>query len=164
MSGGANVFEPDLADEGPGARRARLGRQAGCRQLGLSLYELSPGTGVWPYHCHYANEEMLIVLSGALSLRTPKAWRELRAGDVVSFRRGPEGAHTVANRSDAPARYMILSEMNAPEVGLYPDSRKVLAMSRAPGGLGDEDELAAWFRLADQVDYWEGEERPEGLT
>src|SRR5206468_4429950 len=157
----ANVFEPEFDERASGTGRARLGRSAGCRQLGLRLYALAPGASPWPFHCHYANEEMLIVNSGSPSLRTPGGWRQLEAGDVVSFQRGPAGAHQVANRGDAPTRYLILSEMNAPEVAFYPDSRKVLAASRAPGGVGDEDELAAWFRLADQVDYWEGEERPE---
>jgi hypothetical protein len=34
-------------------------------------------------------------------------------------------------------------------------------ISRPPGSAGDDDALAAWFRLDDQVDYWEGEQRPE---
>jgi hypothetical protein len=55
----------------------------------------------------------------------------------------------------------MLSEMNAPEAVVYPDSNKVGILSRPPGSAGDEDELAAWFRLADEVDYWEGEEPPE---
>ena len=53
----------------------------------------------------------------------------------------------------------MLSEMNAPDVMVYPDSAKVGVISRPPGSPGDEDELAAWFRVSDQVDYWEGEPR-----
>jgi hypothetical protein len=50
--------------------------------------------------------------------------------------------------------------MNAPEAVVYPDSEKVGVLSRPPGSVGDENELAAWFRLRDQVDYWDGEEPP----
>jgi uncharacterized cupin superfamily protein len=75
----------------------------------------------------------------------------------VAFPRGPAGAHQIENRDHEPARYLVLSEMNAPEAVVYPDSGKVGVLSRAPGSPGDEDELAAWFRLKDQVDYWEGE-------
>jgi hypothetical protein len=37
----------------------------------------------------------------------------------------------------------------------YPDSGKVGVINRPPGSAGDEDELAAWFRLEDQVDSWD---------
>jgi uncharacterized cupin superfamily protein len=157
----ANVFEPEWSDVAEdGSRRARIGRQAGNRQLGASLYELPGGARPWPYHYQHANEEMIIVLSGRPHLRTPAGWRELESGEVVAFPRGPAGAHQVENRGDEPARYLILSEMNAPEAVVYPDSDKVGVLSRPPGSPGDEDELAAWFRLSDRVDYWDGEEPP----
>jgi uncharacterized cupin superfamily protein len=154
----ANVFEPafDEGQEG-GPRRARLGWQAGTERLGISLYELPPGEGLAPYHYQHGNEEMLVVLSGSPHLRTPDGWRQVEAGEVVAFPRGPRGAHKLENRTDEPARYLMLSEMNAPDVMVYPDSEKVGVISRPPGSCGDEDELAVWFRLGDQVDYWEGE-------
>jgi uncharacterized cupin superfamily protein len=157
----ANVFDPEwneVAEDGN--KRARIGRQAGSEQLGASLYELPRGARGWPYHYQHANEEMIIVLSGQPHLRTPKGWRRLEPGEVVAFPRGPEGAHQVENRSDESARYLIVSEMNAPEAVVYPDSEKVGVLSRPPGSVGDENELAAWFRLRDQVDYWDGEEPP----
>jgi uncharacterized cupin superfamily protein len=157
----ANIFEPEWSEkDAEGRRRARIGRQAGAERIGMSLYEAPPGTAAWPYHYHHANEEMIVVLSGRPRLRTPDGGRPLEPGDVVSFPRGPAGAHQVENRGDEPARYLILSEMNAPEAVVYPDSGKVGVLSRAPGSVGDEEELAAWFRLDDQVDYWEGERSP----
>jgi uncharacterized cupin superfamily protein len=104
---------------------------------------------------------MIIVLSGRPHLRTPEGWRQLEPGEVVAFQRGPAGAHQVENRGDEEARFLMLSEMNAPEAIVYPDSDKVGVLSRPPGSAGDEDKLAAWFRLDDQVDYWEGEGQPE---
>jgi uncharacterized cupin superfamily protein len=157
----ANVFDPrfDQGEAGKGGR-ARLGRQAGAERLGLSLYELPPGFRRTAYHFHFANEELLIALSGRSRLRAPAGWRELQAGDVVAFPRGERGAHRCINADAEPARYLVASEMNAPDVVVYPDSRKVLAISRAPGSRGDEDELAHWFRIDDAVDYWEGEPGP----
>jgi uncharacterized cupin superfamily protein len=156
----ANVFKPRWDAEGAdGSKRARLGRQTGSERIGLSLYELPARARPWPYHYQHANEELLIVLAGTPHLRTPDGWRQLEPGEVVAFPRGETGAHQVENRSDEPARYLMFSEMNSPEAMVYPDSGKVGVMSRAPGSAGDEGELAAWFRLADAVDYWEGEER-----
>ena len=151
-------FEPDVEKAGFLQRRARLGREAGAERLGASLYELPPGKAAWPYHLQYANEEMLIVLSGRPSLRTPDGWRELSEGELVAFPRGERGAHQVVNRSDAVVRILVISEMNAPELSVYPDSGKVAAFAVPPGSA--EEGLRTLFRLADEADYWEGETPP----
>jgi uncharacterized cupin superfamily protein len=157
----ASIFDPEWSsEEKDGCKRSRIGRQAGSERIGASLYELLPGARPWPFHYQHANEEMIIVMSGHPHLRTPEGWRQLRPGEVVAFPRGPAGAHQIENRGDEPARYLMLSEMNAPEAVVYQDSGKVGVLSRPPGSAGDEDELAAWFRLEDRVDYWEGETRP----
>jgi uncharacterized cupin superfamily protein len=67
----------------------------------------------------------------------------------------------VTNRSDEPARMFVVSEMNAPEVVAQPDSGKLLAATRPPGGSSGEDDFFGTFRRSDEVDYWEGEEPPE---
>ena len=157
-----NLFEPHFVAENDVSgfrwRRARLGRQAGAERLGASLFELEPGEATFPYHAHSANEELLIAVAGRLSLRTPDGWRELDRGEVVCFPRGERGAHQVANRSDEAVRVLIISEMNAPEVNLYPDTGRVGAMQRAPGSPG---EGGVWFfKPEDAGDYWEGEEPP----
>jgi uncharacterized cupin superfamily protein len=157
-----NVFEPDFEDvEGPAGyvgRGAEIGKQAGAQRLGASLYELPPANSVCPYHWHAANEEMLIVLSGTPTLRTPKGERELAAGDVIAFPIGEQGAHKVTNKADSVARVLIVSEMNAPEVAVYPDSSKVMARQQAPGTPATG--VRAIFRFDDGVDYWEGEIEP----
>lgn len=161
----ANFYEPEWDDEqarpGFGYRRAKLGAQAGGERLGASLYELPPGQASFPYHAHFANEEMLIVVSGRPSLRTGEGWRELEEGEVVSFPVGTRGAHQIVNRSPEPVRVLVVSEMNAPEVSIYPDTNKVLAGTRPPGGVGGADDIFDTFRLADATDYWDGEEPPE---
>ena len=159
-----NLFDPDWdaeRDEPPFRwRRARLGRQAGARDLGASLFEIPPGAATFPLHAHFANEEMLIVVAGRPSLRTPEGWRELEPGEVVAFRVGPDGAHQVMNRGDEPARVLLVSEMRAPEVSVYPDSGKVLAGTRPPGGTETAAYVFEAFRLEDGVEYWEDEEPP----
>lgn len=151
-----NAFTTEFEeDEGGGVRRTKLGRQAGCRDLGLSVYEIDPGGGPWGYHYHWANEEMLLVLAGEPTVRTPDGSRKLHAGDVVAFRRGPEGGHQIINEGATPARIVILSELNYPEVVAYPDSGIVGALTRAPGSPSVDGEVIAWFRRDDAVDYGE---------
>ena len=59
----ANLYEPEFDSESdqPGfaGRRAKLGEQAGSERLGASLFELAPGSAVFPMHYHLGNEEML---------------------------------------------------------------------------------------------------------
>ncbi len=158
----ANIHEPDFDEprehDGFRALRARLGNQAGSERLGLSLWELPPGEAAYPYHYHLGEEELLVVLDGTPELRTPDGWRELPAGEVVAFRRGAGGAHQLVNRTQQTVRFLALSTNGDPDVVLYPDSGKISAAERPPGGGG----LRELFRRADAVDYWDGERPPAG--
>lgn len=151
-------FDPPSEREGFRGRRARLGRQAGAEHLGLSLYELEPGSAPFPMHYHLGNEEMLIVLSGETALRTPGRERPLAEGELVTLVAGEAGAHQVVNRGDGPARILIVSEMNAPDVVVRPESNKISAFGRAPGAAG-EGLHDVYFRR-DAVELWDGEEPP----
>ena len=155
-----SVAEPhfDEPREHPGfrARRARVGRQAGARQLGASVWEVPPGEAAYPYHWHHAEEELIVVLTGAPSLRTPEGWRELEEGEVVALPVGERGAHQLANRTGAPIRFLSVSTMPPAEIVHYPDSDKI-------GAYGDRHtgELRKLYRAGDDVDYYEGERGPE---
>ena len=156
-----NVFEPrfDAEQDKPpfSWRRARLGRQAGSEKLGASLFELPPGASSFPLHIHHANEELIVVLVGRPTLRSLDGERELRAGEVVACPAGRSGAHRIDNRSDEPARFLIVSTMISPEVNEYPDSGKVWARSFAPGAEGPDDALDVLARPDPELDYLDGE-------
>jgi uncharacterized cupin superfamily protein len=132
-----NLYEPDFdaeQDREPFKwRRARIGRQAGTQKLGASLFEIEPGASTFQLHAHHANEELLVVVAGTPTLRTIDGERELAAGEVVAFRAGRDGAHRLDNRSDAPARVLIVSTMLAPEINEFPETGRLWARSYAPG-------------------------------
>jgi uncharacterized cupin superfamily protein len=158
----ANVFDPDFdaeQDEPPFTwRRARLGRQAGAEDLGASLFELPPGASSFPLHVHHANEEMLVVLSGRPTLRSIDSERELAPGDLVACPAGRRGAHRIDNRSGEPARFLVISTMNAPEVNEYPDSGKIWVRDYAPGAPPpDTHELDKVVPAQPEVHYLDGE-------
>jgi uncharacterized cupin superfamily protein len=104
-----------------------VGRKLGAEQIGASLYELAPGQRTFPYHWHAVKEEWLVVLLGQPTLRVPSGDRRLVAGDVVLFKRGPEGAHSIRNDTEEPVRLLMLSSnQDTPgEISFYPDSGKV---------------------------------------
>ena len=117
--------------EGWRSKDAWIGHRLGAELLGGSLYELAPGDRLFPYHVHHANEEWIVVVRGEPTLRTLDGEQLLRAGDVAVFRRGAEGAHQVANRTDAPVRVLMLSSLVMPEIVEYLDSGKVGHATRA---------------------------------
>src|SRR5580704_7200754 len=112
----------------PGRHVAPVGAQAGARELAANVYELDPGAVGSPLHVHHANEELLLVLAGTLSLRGPDGTQLLSAGAVVAFPRGQAGAHSLVNRSDAPVRYIVVSTTNRPDVVEYPDTGATLVV------------------------------------
>ena len=87
------------------------------------------------------------MLAGAPTLRTPAGEQELRAWDACSSRTARTGAHKVTNRTDETVRVAIWSNQRDPDdVDL---SRLGQGRQRGrPGKL---------FRIADAVDYWDGE-------
>ena len=151
-----NLFDGELdeARDQPGYSwsRAKVGDKVGAEKLGASLYELQPGEKTFPYHYEYGAEEWLLVVAGRPTLRTPDGEHELRPGDVVCFREGPDGAHQVRNDSDEPIRVLIASTKQLPDAAVYPDSGKIGIWTG-----NDEADPPRLFRLGTDVDYWDGE-------
>jgi uncharacterized cupin superfamily protein len=149
-----NLFSGDWDQErdrpGYSSRATRVGDRLGARDIGGTVYELAPGQRTFPYHFHYGVEEWLLVLDGTPVLRDPSGERELRAGDVVAFPAGAQGAHALENRAESAARLLILSTKELPALSLYPDSDKVGVRSGV-----EHDTLN--FRRRNAVDYWDGE-------
>jgi uncharacterized cupin superfamily protein len=150
------LFDEPREFDGFRSRRARIGRQLGTQRLGASVFEVAPGQAAYAYHEHYADEELVVVLAGRPSLRTPDGWRELEEGEAVAFPTGPDGAHQIVNRSDGPIRFLAVSTQSGPDVVHQPDSGKWGAFERVPGGGG----FALWFREEDARGYLDGEEPP----
>ncbi|QEC48816.1 cupin domain-containing protein [Baekduia soli] len=132
-----NIYEPqfDVTQDAPPYhwQRARLGRQAGSKELGASLFDVPPGAEMFPNHAHMANEELMLVIDGEPTLRTPEGERRLARGEVVAFLAGPAGTHHVRNDTDALVRVVVLSTMKAPEINLFPDSDELWVRDYVPG-------------------------------
>jgi uncharacterized cupin superfamily protein len=123
---GRPVADPSLfeahwefeGEQGEGiARAARLGKEAGAKRLGATLYELEAGAVASPLHFHHGAEELLFVIAGVPTLRVAEGEeRTLATGAVVSFAPGRAGTHQILNRGAAPARVLVCSTNDLPEV------------------------------------------------
>ena len=116
----------------------------------MFVYDLEPGRSSSPYHYEF-EEEWLLVVEGTVVLRAPNGEHTLQRGDMVCFPAGPDGAHRVMNRSDAPARTLMFSSARTPAVSVYPDSDKIGVW---PGY--EPDELI--FKRGTAVPWSEGED------
>jgi uncharacterized cupin superfamily protein len=150
-----NISDPafEYSDDDPEGFRsglARLGPLLEAKQLGASVYELSPGQAICPYHYEYAEEEWLIVLTGTPTIRHPEGSEVLEPWDVVCFPTGPDGAHLVRNETEGPVRVLMFSSVVFPAVTVYPDSDKIGIWTG-----NKEDDLMA--RRSSGVEYFDGE-------
>ena len=142
-------FEYDETDP-PGYRAgmARIGREAGGKDLVIKQFEIPPGETLCPYHYEYA-EEWLLVLEGTATVRTPDGEQTAPRGALMCFPAGPVGAHKVANAGDVPVLALMWSSAREPSVSVYPDSDKM-------GVWAGEDHVL--LRRSDgHVDYYDGE-------
>lgn len=115
----------------------------------VSVYEIPPGKAAYPYHFHYKNEETFYILSGEGLLRTPKGERTVKAGELLFFPAGPEGAHILKNSSETEMLcYIDFDVVHDIDVAVYPDSDKIGIWGRGINRI--------YPREAD-VNYYEGE-------
>jgi len=97
----------------------------GSTAFAMVVYDVPPGGASAPYHYEY-EEEWLLVVEGEITVRAPDGEHALERGDLVRFPAGPDGAHNVMNRSDAPARALLFSRTGpGVAVVVYPDSDTV---------------------------------------
>jgi uncharacterized cupin superfamily protein len=144
--------EPEVRDRVTvGARIRNLGRAAGSERTGLRLSDVVPGKLNVPPHCHSAEEEIFVVLSGDGTLLLWPAGaaepeeRPVRAGDTIARPAGTGVAH--AFRAGAAGMTLLMYGTRVPDdVCYYPRSNKVYL-----GGLGVVGRL-------ELLDFWDGED------
>ena len=124
------------------------------RDLGCGYDIVPPGKASCPYHLHYAEEEMFVILEGEGTLRVAGEMIPIRAGDVIDIPPGPEYPHHILNTGRLPLRYLSISTQKNPEVCEYPDSGKYGMYTRTAEGLVAGRRL---HRADSDLDYWDGE-------
>jgi uncharacterized cupin superfamily protein len=154
-----NLYDTDWDVErdygGPHVRMMHVGRRLGGELLGATVFEIEPGIpGL--YHFHHGNEEWALVLDGVATVRTPQGEHELRTGDLAVFRRGPDGAHALGNRSTETCRVAVFSSMRQPDVVEYADAGVLGAIAGDAPTAGRDAPFEAFFRLDSRLgDYSE---------
>lgn len=89
-------------------RETQLGKAVGVDQFGVNHVVLAPGYVPDSDHWHEQEDEFLYVLSGEVVLIDANGEHVLTAGDYAGFPAGAANAHRIANRSAAPAAYLMV--------------------------------------------------------
>jgi uncharacterized cupin superfamily protein len=154
-------WDVEHAPAGAGERLLHIGRRLGGELLGATVFEVDTGwSGL--YHLHHGNEEVVVVLEGTPILRLPQGEVQLRPGQAALFRSGAEGAHGLRHDSDRPARFLMVSTMNAPDVGEYLDSGTIAVFAGDAPTAGREAPVEAFFPRDAAIAYSEIPRRPVG--
>ena len=115
----------------------------------VSVYEIRPYKAAYPYHFHHNNEETFYILSGEGLLKTPEGERKVKAGDLLFFPTGPEGAHKLANTSEGENLvYIDFDVVHDIDITEYPDSDKIAIWGKGINKI---------YPQKANVDYYDGE-------
>jgi uncharacterized cupin superfamily protein len=117
------------------------------KNLNFDLRLLNPGQFSAPYHFHRFAEELFMVISGSMTLRTPEGFEIVTGGDLVFFEMGETGAHQFYNHTTDSTTYLDIRTYIGYDLCEYPDSEKIL--------IAPSFEI---FKKNSQSTYFEGEE------
>jgi uncharacterized cupin superfamily protein len=94
--------------------------------LNFDLRMLNPGQFSAPYHFHRYAEELFMVVSGSMTMRTPDGLETVNSGDIIFFEMGETGAHQFHNEGTEPCIYLDIRTFIGFDICEYPDSGKIL--------------------------------------
>lgn len=109
------------------------------KQCAIHFVEVEPKNFAFSYHYHEMNEEAFYIISGHGIVRTKDGDIEVKAGDVIVFPTGPEGAHCIRNASENEKLvYIDFDTINIPDLVHLPDIKKVMYTGPYSNGMFDE--------------------------
>ena len=82
------------------------------KNLNFDLRLLNPGQFSAPYHFHRNSEELFMVLSGSMTLRTTEGLEIVTSGDLIFFEMGETGAHQFFNHATEPCTYLDIEHLS----------------------------------------------------
>ena len=128
-AGEGTRYPPPHAEPCIRRRWIKVGDAAGLTQFGVNIVTLDPGVWSSQRHWHSHEDEFVYVTEGELVMVTDAGEEIMRPGDCAGFKAGIRDGHHLQNRSDKPARFLVVGSRNEADWGEYPD----LDMKFLPG-------------------------------
>ncbi|MBE0554613.1 MAG: cupin domain-containing protein [Rhodobacteraceae bacterium] len=116
-----SIYPEPYASMVKGRSSLRLGDAAGLTQFGVNLVTLEPGAMSSLRHWHLAEDEFVMVTEGECVMVQDEGETIMRPGDCAGFPAGSTNGRHFLNRSDAPARFLVVGSKAPREVATYSD-------------------------------------------
>ena len=104
-----------------GRSQIAIGNAGGITQFGANIVKLAPGAMSSLRHWHEEQDELLVMLSGELTLIDDSGETILITGDVATFPAGDANGHHLVNKSDAEGSFLVVGTRTPTETGWYSD-------------------------------------------
>lgn len=127
-------YPPPFDQPCHGRRTRRLSEAVGLSQFGVNLVTLPPGAWASQRHWHECEDEFAFILEGEVTLVEDSGETVLRAGDSAGWPAGVHDGHHLINRSDKPARFLVVGSRNDEDYGEYSDIDMSFSKGRYSGG------------------------------
>ena len=127
---GSSYPEP-YASQMAGRSAQLLGSLAGLTQFGVNIVTLDPGGVASLRHWHLREDEFALVLDGVLTLVEDDGEITMHPGDCAAWKAGVPNGHRFVNRSDAPARFLVVGTKVDEDVCTYVDVDMKVHISKA---------------------------------
>nr|WP_314547397.1 cupin domain-containing protein [uncultured Massilia sp.] len=127
------ALTPDkfIEESNEGATTLWISEAGDLSQFGSFLEVLQPGAQSSIKHWHSAEDEMVYVLEGEVTLIEGNTETVLRPGDAATFRSGVAVGHTLQNRSTLPTRCLVVGTRASLDRITYPDHDRVCIRDRS---------------------------------
>ena len=123
-----SIYPAPYAAMMAGRSSMRLGEAGGLTQFGVNLVTLEPGALSSLRHWHLAEDEFVMVTEGICTMVTDAGATEMRPGDCAAFPAGQPDGHHFINRTDRPARFLVVGSKAPREVATYSDVDLMLTL------------------------------------
>ncbi|OFA02335.1 cupin domain-containing protein [Duganella sp. HH101] len=100
-------------------------------QFGAFIEVLQPGCRSSIKHWHSAEDEIVYVLAGEITVVEGASEIRMRAGDVATFCAGVPVGHYLENRSSIPTRCLVVGTRAAVDRITYPEHDRVCLRDRS---------------------------------
>ena len=121
-------------DRGPGigANGANFTRAMGLTMLGASYFEVQPGESAFPFHVHYLEDEIIVILEGEGTYRFGETSHKVTVGDVLGAPAGrAELAHQLTNTGTGVLKYICVANQTETNVVELPEQGVLRAPAKA---------------------------------
>jgi uncharacterized cupin superfamily protein len=99
----------------------QLSDQYGIDKFGFSIDIIPPGAMSSLRHWHNLEDEFVFVIEGELVLVTNDGEFLMKENDMMGFKAGDKNAHHLINKSNKPARFIVVGARVPGDMGFYPD-------------------------------------------